>query len=363
MNKPLLIAALALLAGQASAQNTAAFVDPYDDLVAFEKGLFNKVEGQRPQVYTVAGDQIGYVAYNGDLKVRLNGTTTTLERTEGLKPVVTAHLIAYDNQGFLKVWDGKQLRTVCTATESFLCEDSLVAFYDGVRRLLNVFYNGEVIQLEDALANDPVNTWKASDNLLAWVTEIEKKFKVFYQGGIYELVDLVQRAEFQVGTDIVAYEDVSDHGFKAFHRGEVHDVEPFMPKNYKCGSGLVAYVDQSNVFKVFQNGKVYTVMDFVPTSYEVVDSLVIVRDNNHLLLFKDGQTHPLTQFIPEQWSASWGTFAYLDNINNVVVWKDGRSSVAIRGGPFDKLTLDRGVVLTTRGNVTRVWWNGEVYSY
>lgn len=363
MHKTLLITALVVAFRDAPAQNTAAFVDPYDDLVVFERGLFDRIEGQRPQVFTVAGDQIGYVAYNGDLKVRRNGTTSTLERTEGLRPVVTPHFIAYNNNGFLKVWDGQQARTVCTATESFLCEDSLVAFYDGVRRLLNVYYNGEVIQLEDALANNPVDTWKAGDNLLAWVTTIEKKFKVFYRGEVYELVDLVQRADFQVGTDIVAYEDVRDHGFKVFHQGEVHDVEPFMPKNYRCGSGLVAYVDQSDVFKVFQNGKVFTVMDFVPTSYEVVDSLVIVRDNNHLLLFNNGKTHTVTQFIPPQWSASWGTFAYLDNINNVVVWKDGRSTVAIRGGPFDKLTLDRGVVLATRGNVTRVWWNGEVFSY
>jgi hypothetical protein len=125
----------------------------------------------------------------------------------------------------------------------------------------------------------------------------------------------------------------------------------------------VAYVDQSDELKVFQNGKVYTAMDFAPTSYQVIDSVVVIRDNDHLLLFHDGITTTITQFIPEKWSASWGTFAYIDNSNNVVVWKNGRSAVALHGGPFDKLTLERGILLAQRGSLTQVWWNGKVYSY
>lgn len=363
MNKALLIAAFLLTCTRAWPQNSAAFVDPYDDLVMFERGFFNKVDGQRPSFYSLAGDQLGFVAYNGDLRARINGTTTTLERTEGIRPVVTPHLIAYVFSGFLRIWDGHELRTVCNATESILVEDSLVAFYDGVRRLLNVYYNGEVIQLEDALANNPVDSWKASDNMLAWVTAIEKKFKVFHQGSIYELGDLVQQAEFKVGVDVVAYEDVSDHGFKVFHQGEVNDLEAFMPKDYQCGNGTVAYIDRSDVFKVYQDGKVYDVMDFPPTSYTVKDSLVIYRDNNHLKVFCKGKSHLVTPFIPEKWSASWSSLAYLDNNNNVMIWRDGKSQVAIPGGPYEKLELQRGVVFAQRGAVARVWWNGQLYSY
>lgn len=364
MNDRLITAtALSLAHALCAAQNTAALVDPYDNFMAFESGLFEKVEGQRPLAFTVAGDQIGYVAYNGDLKVRAHGTTTRLERVEGLRPVVTPHYIAYNNAGALKVWDGNALRTVCYTTGSFLAQDSLVAFFDAGRSLLNVFYDGRITLLEDALVNWPVDNWKASANVLAWLTTFDKKFKVFYQGGIYELNDLVQQAEYQVGLDVVAYRDASDQGFKVFHRGNLHEVEPFMPKSYQCGAGLVAYVDQSDELKVFQDGKVYTAMDFSPTSYQVVDSLVIIRDNDRMLVFEDGMTRPVAQFWPDKWQASWSSLIYLDNSNNVVMWKNGKSAVVLRGGPFDRLELYRGLALAARGSRTQVWWNNEVFSY
>ena len=365
MNRSLITATLAapLFVGVLQAQNTAALVDPYDNFMVFESGLFEKVEGQRPKVFKVAGDQLGYVAFNGDLKVRSKGVTTRLETVEGLQPVVTAHYIAYNNAGALKVWDGTKLNVVCYNVASFLAQDSLVAFFDEGRSLLNVLYEGRVIQLEDALVNWPVDNWKASENVLAWLTTFDKKFKVFYQGGIYELNDLVQQAEYKVGLDVVAYRDASDQGFKVFHRGTLHDVEAFMPKSYQCGDGLVAYVDQSDELKVFQNGKVYTAMDFAPTSYQVVDSLVIIRDNNRMLVFSDGVTRPVAQFWPEKWQASWSSLIYLDNSNNVVMWKNGKSAVVLRGGPFDRLELERGVALAAWGSRNQVWWNNEVFTY
>ncbi len=347
----------------AGAQNTAAFVDPYDDFIVFESGLFEKVEGQRPVQFKVAGDQVGYVAYNGDLKVRTPGKTTTLERVEGLRPLVTGHYLAYNNAGALKVWDGAKLNTVCYNTESFLLEDSLVAFFDHARQMLNVFTNGEVILLEDALASWPVDNWKAAENLLAWITTFEHKFKVLYRGGIYELNDLAREAEYQVGRDVVAYRDESDESFKVFHRGEVHDVETFMPKSYQCGAGLVAYLDRSDELKVFQNGRVYTVLDYAPEFYQAIDSLVVVRDGNHLLVFHDGATNTVIQYWPETWKASWSTLAWIDSNNNVVVWKGGKSQIVLRGGPFDHVELQRGLVLATRGSTTRVWWRGEVFTY
>jgi hypothetical protein len=347
----------------ARSQNTAAFVDPYDDFIVFENGLFEKVEGQRPVQYKVIGDQVGYVAYNGDVKVRSKGKTTTLERIDGVRPLVTDHYIAYNNVGTLKVWDGTKLNTICYNTESFLLEDSLVAFYDGVRQMLNVFYQDRVILLEDALASWPVENWKGADNILAWITTFEKKFKVLYQGGVYELGDLVRGAEYETGRDVVAYRDVSDQGFKIFHRGEVHDVEAFMPKSYQCGMGLVAYLDQSDELKVFQNGKVYTVLDYAPTSYQALDSLVVIRDSEHLLVFHDGVTTTVTQYWPETWKVSLGTLAWIDSNNNVVLWKDGNKQVVLRGGPFDHVELLRGLVLAIKGSTARVWWNGEVYTY
>ena len=346
-----------------AAQDVAAFIDPYNNFMLFDHGVFSKLEGQRPEQFAVGGNNVAYIAYNGDLRVHANGTTTTLDRTDGMRPVVTDNLIAFVNAGTLKVWDGRQMNSVCYNTDSFLAEDSLVAFFDGARSLLNVYYDGQVILLEDALANWPVANWKAGDNVLAWVTTVEKKFKVLYRGGIYELNDLVQDMDYQVGRDIVAYQDASDKGFKVFNAGELHDVEPFMPKSYQCGAGLVAYVDQNDELKVFQKGKVYSMMDFAPKEYFARDSLVVARDGNQMLVFQNGATHRVLQYWPTSWSVSWSTLAYADNNGNVAAWHDGKSAIVIHGGPFEQMQLLRGLVLATRGSTTRVWWKNEVFSY
>jgi hypothetical protein len=104
-------------------------------------------------------------------------------------------------------------------------------------------------------------------------------------------------------------------------------------------------------------------MDFEPQFYKVVDSLVVVQDGSHLLVYRDGTTHTVTQYWPEKWTVSGSTLAYVDNNNNVVTWHDGRAVIALRGGPFDQLELQRGLVLARRGSTWKVWWRNEVFTF
>lgn len=347
-----------------NAQDVTGFLDYKNRLYVFDKGEFKELESQRPFAFKAGGNYLAYASYNGDIRIYHDGIVDTLDRTTAIVPTVTDNFMGYTVAGSLKIFDGKELHTVCRNTNGSVVEDSVAGYYDEVNRTLNAFYRGKDYLLEDALATSPVQNWRAGDNILAWVTTFAHKFKVFYGGEIYELASGVDSMDFRCGRDVVAFQDPSDHGFKVFSKGEVHDVETIMPVRYIAGRDMVVYVDRTGALKVFENGKVHTAMEFEPEQFVVQDNMVVIIDKGRLSVFVDGTLHEVTPFVPERWVASWGALAYLDPDATVMYWRDGKADKVTVARTIRDIRMERGLLTVEKDvSTVEVWWNGKLYTH
>lgn len=358
-------AALLLMFATASqAQGVAAFLDYMDRLIGFDQGTFKQLENLPPRQYRLGDGAVFYTSTNGDLKVFKGGKVTLLDRTAGTDFTCTDHLAGYKLASALKLYDSGNLSVLCYNVNNWAVDDSIVAWYDGAQNRIEVLYQGQRQVLEDALANAPIHSWKSGDNLIAWVTTIENKLKVYYHGDIYELTPQANTVPYEAALDMVVYQDSQDNGFKVFLRGEVIDLEPIMPKSWKVGKGVMAYVDQTGSLKVLNGNKVYTAYTYEPQEYFVEDSLVIIKDRDRLKVFAGAQLQELENYWPDRWAASWGSLAYRDVNGAIKIWRDGRTQVALQRETFKDFTFDRNTLLVTMPNRrVKVWWNGEVYAY
>ena len=330
----------------------------------FDKGTITELEPLKPRRFASGGGCLIYAASNGELKVYKDGKTTVIDQNIATDPAITDHYIGYITGGQFKIYDGDSLRILCRNAGGYVVKDSVAAYYDEVQRTFSLYYRGTSIQAEDALMESPVQKWSAGDNTIAWVSKTTHEFYVFYHGEILTLASLITDIPFTAGLDMVAYQDPSDLGLKAFYKNEIIDVDAFMPEKISMGRGLFAYVDKSGALKVFQDGKIHTALDFTPDEYYVKDSLVVIRDKGQCKIFRNGHTDVVVPYWPTRWAASWGTFAYMDPNGSLDIWRDGTSTVALQREPVKDMGLDRGLLtIGLTNNKTKIVWKGQVFEH
>jgi hypothetical protein len=362
----MVVVSFVFLAGSSlKAQDITAFLDYRERMIVFDHGTFTELEPLRPKAIGVGGDYIAYADATGDVKLYRNGSTTRLDRSNLVEPQVTDHFFGFDVAGSLKLHDGVALHSLCGNTGGYVVEDSIAGWFDVNQSMVRAWWQGQEYELEDALANDPVRTWKSGDNLLAWVTNVERKLKVFYRGYIQDVADVFDDGvDYKAGADVVAYVDPRGMGLKAFYQGDPYDLEAFKPTSYQVGKGIVAWVDITGSLKVLEDGKVYTATSYAPQEYHVKDSIVVYRDQDRLMVFQDGKVHEVERFWPEEWGASWGALAYRGADRTVRIWRKGVGEVALREQTAQRFTLERGLlVMYMPLNTVKVWWRGEVYTH
>ncbi len=351
-----------LLTAPLFAQDMSGFLDYRDYFFVFDKGEIKQLETLPPRGFKSGGGYLIYAASNGDLKVYKDGKATEIDENIATMPTITDHYIGYATAGAFKIYDGAALQVLCRNTGAYVVEDSVAAFYDEVQRTLSIHYRGESVQVEDALMENPVQKWSAGDNTIAWVSKLTHEFYVYYHGEVLTLASLITDIPFTAGLDMVAYQDPSDKGLKAFFKGEVFDLEPLMPEKIHMGKGLFAYIDRSGALKVFQNGTTFEALSFTPDEFYVNDSLVVIKDKNQCKIFQDGKTTTVLPYWPAMWAARWGTFAFLDADMTLGIWRNGTTSTVMQREPVKAISLDRGLLsVTLTNNTMKFWWKGQVY--
>lgn len=343
------------------AQDIGAYLDYRDYFFAFDRGTFKELETLPPRAFATGGNYLVYASSNGDLKI-YNGELRTIDQNIAVLPTVTDHYLGYVSAAAFKVWDGDSLRTLCISTGAAITEDSLAAWYDDRQQTLNVHYRGESQVIEDALMENPVQSWKAGDNTLAWVNRQTNEFKVFYRGEVLVLATLVRDMVFDAGLDMVTFQDPTDKGLKVFHKGVVIPLEAIMPEEVRMGRGLCSWVDVSGALKVFEAGTTHTVMEIAPIAHFVVDSLVVMQDGSHLSVYQNGATSTVVQYVPQVWRASWGTLTWIDTDGTLKAWHNGVTETVMQREPVKEHSIDRGLItLTLTAGGRKVWWKGKVY--
>jgi len=84
-----------------------------------------------------------------------------------------------------------------------------------------------------------------------------------------------------------------------------------VPKSFKVGDDVLAYVDNLEGFKVFYEGETILIAPFEPDFYEVRDSLVVFAEQGSLKVFYKGKVVEYGYYIPADYQAQESTLAFI----------------------------------------------------
>jgi len=345
-------------------QHLACFSDVRHNFHVFDAGKVQKIENLQVLEYQVGGQCIAYLDNAENLKAYYKGKTHFLESGgSSITYNATDYLLGYKQFDFLKVFDKGEVKVLCTATEAYAIEDSLMAWYSKYEHQVKVYYKGETIVIEDGLINFPVDYFESGDNILAYRTTVSDIFKVFYNGKVIELDNIGAEMQYKAGRDIVAWYDNSRSIFKVFYKGDFYELEYFEPMSFKVGDEMVLYVDYQENFKIFDKGITSTIMTYAPTSYQVVDRVITFEDQNYLKTYCNGSVQIIEPYVPTNFKLDYKTIAYLDNTNFVRgVQNCNKFNVTVE--PVMDLELFYDLILYKVGFKTyKIYYFGQTFEY
>jgi hypothetical protein len=202
--------------------------------------------------------------------------------------------------------------------------DSLVVFYDKNAAALQIFYKGEIAEIESGLLGAPLKSCTVGDNIFAYISERSNDFNIWYAGKTHLVERNTGVKRFGAGLDMVAFNNENEQNFKIFYRGEILTIEDFVVRSYKVGDGFVAYVSQNDEFKVFRDGQIQILSTFPPQNYMVEDNLLVYTEDNRFKIWFDGNITEVEAFVPSLIKCDWNTAAYLDNSNRIWIFQNGQ---------------------------------------
>ena len=359
--KTSLVISVQFLPVTAVCQQLAAYHDNQDRFYIFDKGKTIQAEYLPVKSFSVGGRCILYVDSRNHLKMYYHGEITTLEVNLVNHYEALDYLSVYSLGGIVKIIEEGRITTVSTNALAYQSNDSIITFYDTSKRLLAVYYRGQVSMLEDGLTGKPFHSFRSGDNLVAYVENPTGALKIFYGGEIIVQESNMIDGTYKTGRDIVAYVNPSDMRFKAFYRHKEYLLEEFPPESFVVGDDMVAYVDNTGSFKIFINGETTEIASFVPDFYEVHNQMVIYGEQGYFKAWYGQRSYQLETFIPEKRMAEWNTIVYIDINRNVKVFSNGELSV-LTYDLAEAAYLYRDVVVVNKGmNNHNVYWNGKKY--
>ena len=287
--------------------NLAGFHNYQSHFIIFDDGKLHDVENLPIQSFQVGGNYLAYVDNAGKFKVYYKGEVVLLTNVLVDEYYATRNLLVYKIFGQLYVFDNGKKQMLTSNVYRYVVGDSIVAYINANTNSAHAYYKGRLYNLENALTGHPIQDFEAGDNIFGYFNNNTKFFKVFYNGQLEDIAQTNDLITFKAGLNTIAYIDRSTSTFHAFYKGEVIDLEDFMPKSYKVGDNLIAYISSLEEFKVFINGEIETISDFEPNAYYVTDSLIVYDEQGYFKVFYNGQIYELETYIPENFQIQQST--------------------------------------------------------
>lgn len=345
------------------AQHLAAFNDNLNKFWVFEAGMFNKLEHIEIEDYQVGGILVAYIDRGSNLKIYRNGEVETLTQGAPIIYEATDYLLGYSIYEQLNVYDNGNNQVLSTQCDGYIIQDSIIVWRNRVDQTINIYYDGNVILLEDGLIYSPIEELRAGDNILAYIQNSTQEFKVFYLGETHVLDQSATQMIYKAGRDIVAYVNVFDQEFNVFYKGEEIKLEDFQPKSFQVGDDRLAYVDNMNRLKYFEKGNIITLSTYEPKFYEVTDNVVVFEEQGFFKTYCNGQIYIVERFIPQPYKIDFNSIAYLDQ-SRFLKFYNGCESITINYEKTREISVIRDLVIFVQGvNKPKVYFNGQIYEY
>lgn len=344
----------------ASSQDLAIYTDYLDKVQLFDNGKFREIEHLPLKSYQIGNNSLAYEDNSENFKIyykdyifNINSFVTDYK--------VTDNLVAYNMNKQLNVFDKGKKEMLALITGRFEAGDDLIAFFDQQDEIFKVYYKGNVINLDDALASDEITEFSTGENTLVYL-DSENYLNIFYNGEIYELLYKERAKSYKTGRDIVAFVESPMNHFQVFYKGEFYQLEQFEPQSYKIGDGFVAYIDSNDYLKIFINGEIKTVSFDAPGMYKTEDNLLIYTVQGYFKVYWNNQTYTLENYIPSNYVYDMDVIAYEDEQGYLKVFDRGNTQT-ISYENITTLKCHGHTVYYSYGvKSNEIYYHGEVYS-
>ncbi|MBN1180707.1 MAG: hypothetical protein JXB49_00370 [Bacteroidales bacterium] len=305
-----------------SAQNLNAYLDYRNYFTIFDNGEIKQIEYLPVSEFKVGDRCIAYIDNNNHFKVYTEGQVHDLTKLIS-EYKLTDNYCTFKVGDQLFVFDNGEKKLLCINVVRYAVGDNIVVFFDEIDKMLKAYYDGKIIDMEDALSDAPLYNFEVGDNVAAYLDN-RNHLKALINGKVEEIIYYSSRLRFGVGGDLLAYVDPADNTFYVYNKGEIIPLESFPPKSFKIGDDFVAYVDNTGTFKLYKDSYKETILSFEPDFYKVRDNLVLYSDQGYFYVYYNNRSYTLEDYIPADYQFDYNSVAYRDVNGNLKLFKEGK---------------------------------------
>lgn len=343
----------------AFSQSVVPFLDFNNFFQSFENGGFKNIEIQPIKDYKAGDEFVAYIDTRGNLRVydgRQRKDITNLN----VQYEVSDHMLGYMIGPTLNMWERGRLQTLTYFGRNFTVKDSLIVFEDTRFNSLNVYWRKNVIPLATILGEMAIPT-TVGENILVF-KDNGNLYKVFHNGLVFEIFSWSGPVDFQLGTDMLCFNDPTTRTFVAFENGEFNDIESQYMRKYKAGRGFIVYEDPNSNLWYYKNGEKTLLTNFISSFWDVKDDVVIWGENNYLFTLVDGEKVQIANFIPSEWEIKNNTIAFRNIMGGVSAFVNGIQTEITLLNDSEFKIYGNSVLVKLFNNSHLVLSDGKIYS-
>jgi hypothetical protein len=301
-----------------------AYIDSGSKLKVYRNGEVKTLMDGNPIKFTATDYLLGYSLYE-QLNVYDNGKTKVLS-TECDGYIVKDSIIAWHNrvQKTLQVYYNGSVRTIIDGllyfpVESFRMGDNTIAFVHSSTQEFYIYYLGK-LQVLDPFVEDMV--YEAGRDIIAYMDVPDQSFNVFFRGEVTQL-ETFRPKSFQVGDEILAYVDNLGR-LKYFENGEVKTISNYEPKFYTIEDKVLVFEEQG-FFKTICNGQVYIVEQYIPQVYRIDWNTIAYLDQSSFVkTFQNCESATISYEKVKEISMIRDLVIYVLGINKTKIYFNGQ---------------------------------------
>jgi len=196
------------------------------------------------------------------------------------------------------------------------------------------YQNGEIKTIEPAVAMKVINTQKTGKDVFAY-SDLNNEFKIYDQGQIFDTKSSNIHS-FKCGKGIVAYIDRFNNAFNVYSNGSVNTIATQMPQRYYVTENMVSYVDYESNFMIYYNNVATKIESFEPKMYKAKENVLLFFYEPELKIVYGGAVYTLEKFFDvDQHEVTLGinSAVYIDN--------SSRAKYFYKGQTFENFLIEK----------------------
>jgi hypothetical protein len=275
------------------------YLNNQGNLKMYRDGIVTKLEPGGIAKYFATDHLASYQIFD-QLYVVVDNQPMLLSRRCPIFQVQDSLIVYYDNESqLLNIFYKDEIHEIESGligrpVSRLSSGDNIVAYVSNRTRDFKIWYKGINYTLIDFV--DGIS-FKAGKDIVAYTKTNDNTFHAFYKGNDVQLEEFLPKS-FLTGDGFVAYIDNSG-SFKAYYGGQITTISNYSPDSYFANDNLLVYTEY-NTLKLFHNGEIHELEGYVPKNFRFDwNTLAYLDNSNRIWVYSNGEKKYLTNDLIE----------------------------------------------------------------